>query len=506
MPELELKLYVAESDLPKARSALLAMAGRPRPSRAKLTTTYYDTARDALRERELMLRVRKQGRRFIQSVKAHDLTGADVLERGEWEDRVKGAAPDLDAPQSGGHVRAAVASDELVPLFTTVVERTAFVLRPRQDTEIEVAIDRGAIVVPNGGSEPIHEIELELKRGDTVVLWDVALRLLEIVPCRIGTRSKGERGYALARGERGQPPVLHAQKMVLDRKMLLDAALQVAGRRLIAAILRNETAAREGVAEAVHQMRVAIRRLRAVLSAMRRMLPQEHYSWANGELKWLGSALGAARNWDVFAENLVGPLKGALAETPELETLSRAAERHRDNAYDEVRAVIASARYTGSIMRLARWFEARGWRDQPVTEDSARLVAPLSKVAPDLLQRLHRKAWRCSRGFAHLAPQDRHKLRIALKKLRYAIEFLESIYGRRAVARYMRRLKPLQDGLGRESDVRAAHALAAALAGDGGKVERACGVVLGWYSRALSESEKETRKHVRRFRRVPSFW
>jgi len=48
--------------------------------------------------------------------------------------------------------------------------------------------------------------------------------------------------------------------------------------------------------------------------------------------------------------------------------------------------------------------------------------------------------------------------------------------------------------------------LAAALAGDGGKVERACGVVLGWYSRALSESEKETRKHVRRFRRVPSFW
>ena len=506
MPERELKLLVAESDLPKARLALIAMAGRPRPSRAKLTTTYFDTPRDALRERELMLRVRRQGHRFIQTVKARDLTGGDVLERGEWEDRVKGAVPDLDAPHSGGHVRAAVASDELVPLFTTVVERTAFTLRPRQDTEIEVAIDRGAIEVPDGGSEPIHEIELELKRGDMVVLWDVALRLREIVPCRIGTRSKGERGYALARGERDEPPVLQRHKVALDRNMLLDAALQAAGRRFIAVILRNEAAARQGVPEGVHQMRVAIRRLRAVLSAMRRMLPQEHYRWANGELKWLGQALGAARNWDVFAENLVGPLENALANEPELETLARAAERHRAKAYEEVRAAIASARYTESIMRLARWFEARGWRDQPVSEDSARLVAPLRKIAPDLLQRLHRKARRRARGFAHLPPPDRHKLRIALKKLRYAIEFLEPIYGRRAVARYMRRLKPLQDGLGRESDVRAAHALASALAGDGGRVERAGGVVLGWYSRALADSERETRKHVRRFRRVPSFW
>jgi triphosphatase len=506
MPERELKLLVAESDLPQARSALIAMAGRPRPSRAKLTTTYYDTPREALRERELMLRVRRQGRRFIQTVKARDANGEDALERGEWEDRVRGAQPDLNAPHSGGHVRAAVASDALLPLFTTVVERTAFVLRPRQGTEIEVAIDRGTIEVPDGDSEPIHEIELELKRGDMVVLWDVALRLREIVPCRIGTRSKGERGYALARGERTEPPVVQAHNVALDRTMVLDAALQAAGRRFIAVLLRNEAAARQGVAEGVHQMRVAIRRLRAVLASMRRMLPQEHYRWANGELKWIGGALGSARNWDVFAENLLGPLEGALADEPELDTLSRAAERHRRKAYDDVRGVIASARYTESIMRLARWFEARGWRDQPVSEDSAELVAPLRKIAPQLLRSLHRKASKGARRFADLKPQDRHKLRIALKKLRYTIEFLEPIYGRRAVGRYMRRLKPLQDGLGHESDVRAAHALAAALAGDGGRVERAGGVVLGWYGRALSDSERETRKHVRRFRRVASFW
>jgi triphosphatase len=506
MPERELKLTVAEEDLAKARQTLLAMAGRPRPSRRRLTTTYYDTPHDTLRERELMLRVRRLGRRFIQTVKSQDLAGGDLLERGEWEDRVKGAEPDLDAPMSGGHVRAVVAGDELVPLFTTAVERTSFILRPRQDTEIEVAIDRGAIETVDGASEPIHEVELELKRGDLVVLWDVALRLLEVVPFRIGTRSKGERGYALARGEMNRPPVLHAHEVKLDRKMLLDSALQAAGRRFIAVLLRNEIAATKGVAEGVHQMRVAIRRLRAVLAAMRRMLPPEHYLWANGELKWIGGALGAARNWDVFADALLEPVEGALAEEGDLDTLASAVARHRAKAYDAVRATIASQRYTASLLRLARWFEARGWRDQPVSEQSARLVAPLGKVAPRLLKRLHRKACKRSRRFSTLAPPQRHKLRIALKKLRYTVEFLETLYGKKAVARYMRRLKPLQDDLGVANDVRSAHALAATLAEDGGRVERASGVVLGWYVRALRETEGRTLGHVGRFRRATEFW
>ena len=504
MPEIELKLAIAADDLPKARTALLAMAGRPRPSRSTLTTTYYDSDEDTLRQRELVLRVRKTGRQFVQTVKARDL-GGEILARGEWEDRVKSAEPDLAAPESGSHVRELITPDALRPLFTTVVERQTFMLSPRQGTDIEVAIDRGEIRAPDGKSEPLHEIELELKGGESVVLWDVALRLLEIVPVRIETRSKGERGYRRVRG--GPPPVAHAQGLALDPDMTLDAALQEAGRRLIAMLLRNEAASLASVPEGVHQMRVAVRRLRAVLAAVQRMLPEEHHRWANGELKWLGRELAPARNWDVFAESLLEPVSGALADTRDLAPLSVAAQRWRQDAYEHARQTILSQRYTAAIMRLARWFEARGWRDQPVTEDSARLMARLGKVAPGLLSRLHRKALKRTRRFAALAPADRHRLRIALKKLRYATEFLESLYDRRAVQRYAKRLKPLQDALGHANDVRSAQPLVAELGkGGDGAVGRAGGIVLGWHGRGVADAETETRRHVRRFRRSAPFW
>jgi triphosphatase len=507
MPGPELKLSVGADDLPKARAALLAMAGRPRPSRVTLATTYYDTEDDALRRRELVLRVRKEGRQYVQTVTSRDLAGLDRLERGAWADRIKSAAPDLAAPESGDRVRDAIAAEALRPLCTVAVERTQFVLKPLHGSEIAVAIDRGEIRAEDGGKAPIHEIALTLRAGEGVVLWDVALRLLEIVPCRIETRSQGERGYFLARGQRTRPLLVPGRALTLDPAMTLDAALQAAGRRLIAALLRNEAAALDFVPEGVHQMRVAVRRLRAVLSAARAMLPEEHYRWATEELKWLGRELAPARNWDVFAENLLQPVSGALAADRDLKRLAATARRQRKTAYEHARHAILSQRYTATLLRLARWFEARGWRDQSVSEQSARLMAPLEKVAPVLLRRLHHKALKRARRFTTLAPPERHRLRVAVKQLRYATEFFGSLYERGDVARYERRLKPLQDDLGHANDVRAAHALVAGLGkGEDGALERAGGVVLGWYDRGLVEAEPQTRKHVRRFRAGAPFW
>ncbi len=446
--------------------------------------------------------MRKKGRQFIQTVKDRDLTSGDAITRGEWEDRVHGAEPDLDAPQSGAKLRGLVVADALHPLFTTVVERQTFLLSPRQGTDIEVAFDRGEIRAPDGTTEPIREIELELKRGETVVVWDVALRLLEVAPVRIETRSKGERGYCLVRGAR--PPVAHAHRLNLGRKMTLDTALQATGRRLMAMLLRNEAGALDYMPEGVHQMRIAVRRLRAVLAAVRRMLPEEHYRWAKDELKWLGNGLGAARNWDVFALSLVDPVGGTVAEPHDMARLSDAAEDRRRAAHGHARETILSQRYTATIMRLARWFEVRGWRDQPVNEESARLMAPLGEVAPAILRRLHKKAMKRSRHFAALTPVERHRLRIALKKLRYATEFLGGLYSRRALARYARRLRPLQDDLGHANDVRAAQGLVAEFGG--APTERAGGIVVGWHGREVADAEARTRGHVRRFRRAKPFW
>ena len=506
MQELELRLVVAASGIAKARSGLLAMAGRPRAVRASVVTTHYDTEDGALRQRDLALRVRKQGRAYFQTVTATAQAGDVELAQSEWEDQIRGAAPDVAAQHGGSHLPPALGADALRPLFTIRLQRTSFTLRPRPGTEIAVAMECGEIRADDGDAvEPISEIALVLVAGDRVVLWDVALRLLEIVPCRIATESHAARGYRLVAG--GQPPVCHAQPIALDPKAALDTALQVIGRRSLAVILRNEAAAVAGIPDGVHQMRVAVRRLRAALAALKPMLPPEHFNWANGELRFLSGELGPARNWDVFAVNLLAPVSAALPTEPELATLGVAVAREREAAYDHLRAALHSERYTAAMLRLSRWFDARGWRDQPVSADSALLVSRLDEVAADLLDRLHRKARKRAKHLAVLDPVQRHKLRIALKKLRYAVESFDSLFEPRAVAHFVRRVKPLQDDLGHTNDVRSAHGLVAALGDeDGASLERASGIVLGWHDRGLADAEPQTRRHARRFRRVAKFW
>lgn len=509
MPRHALKLLVAAADLAKAQATLAAMAGRPRSVRATLTTTYYDTPDQALRRNDLILRVRKHGRRFVQTVRAIDRAGHEMQAGEEWEDAIAGAHPDLAAPESGGHLRPALAAEALRPLFTTVVQRTAFTVSPKPGTRIAVAVDRGAIhpAEANAAAVPIHEIALTLTAGDPIVAWDVALRLFDVVPFRISTLSRAERGYRLLSGAEEKAPVARAWPLPLTAKMPLDAALQSAGHSYIALLLGNEAGALERHPEAIHQMRVAVRRLRAVLAAVKPMLPAEHFRWANDELKWLGKALAAARGWDVFAHGLMVPVSGALAGEREIARLATTAERHRHNAYDRARETIELQRYTATLLRLARWFEARGWRDQPVSEKSAKLVAPLGTVAPGILARLYRKAGRRARHFAAQTPPERHKLRIALKKLHYAIDFLEPLFDRAAVKRFLKTLKPLQDDLGHSNDVRSAHALIADLKnGESAAIERAGGIVLGWHDRGLAEAEAATKRHVRRLRRADPFW
>ncbi|MGH7087526.1 MAG: CHAD domain-containing protein, partial [Stellaceae bacterium] len=169
-------------------------------------------------------------------------------------------------------------------------------------------------------------------------------------------------------------------------------------------------------------------------------------------------------------------------------------------AYAEARAAILSPRFTAALLRLQRWFAVRGWRDQPVAKHSARLMAPLDAAAPALLARLRRRGLKRARRFARLAPAERHRLRIALKEMRYASELLAPLYRKKAVRRLLRRLKPLQDDLGRANDRRTAASLAAALGARDGDA------VLARHERRRAAAEAQTRQHLRRYRRVRPFW
>jgi len=506
--ERELKFAFDAQDLPALRRAVAA-AAEGRPARSTLVSTYFDTPDRALNKGRMALRVRKQGRGFVQTVKAED-SGGDITARGEWEDAIGRPDPDLAAPQSGARLQQVVNGSALNPLFTTTVRRTVAKLTPLPTTLIEVAIDEGEIRAADGSrSEPIAELELELKSGEPAALYDMALRFLEMAPLRLETRSKADRGYRLIAKRKPRPPVVHARPVRFSADATVEAVLQEVGRRSIVDVVRNGPAALAGTPEAIHQMRVALRRLRSALAAVKPMLSPEHYAWANGSLKSLGASLGAPRDWDVFADELLRPLATAMAEDEgTLRDLTQLVARRRRRAYKEVRGAIASPETTALILRLSRWFEARAWRDQPVSEQSAQLVQPIRELAPTLLAQRFRQVRKRGKDFKSLAPPERHRLRIACKKLRYTIDLLACLFDEKEVDAYLRALKSLQDDLGYANDVRTAHAILSRLDEDaaGTSIGRGGGLVLGWHERGMIDREKKLRKRVARFRDKRPFW
>jgi CHAD domain-containing protein len=244
--------------------------------------------------------------------------------------------------------------------------------------------------------------------------------------------------------------------------------------------------------------------------ALKRPLQEKHYRWASGELRWIAHALAPVRNLDIFATSLLPPVTRALPARTDFERLVDATERRRRAALDDVKKAILSERYTESMLRLLRWLVARGWRDQQISEHAVVLLAPIVDVAPDLIQRHHRKACKRSNRFEELTTTQRHKLRIALKQLHYIVEFLGSLFDRVSVRTFVKCLKSLQDDLGYANDVRVAHDLVDQIGDatnqDVSAINRAGGIVLGWHERVLADRNLKIRRRVRRFRRLDPFW
>ena len=493
MAEAQLKLATIPSELSTLRMALEGAGATADPEPSFLTSTYYDSPDLQLRRQRLTFCVEEQDQRRVQSLRGD----------GEWRDPIDGDAPDPAAPETGPRLRAAVDA-ELRPLFKTEVRRTVFTVAADPAVEIAAALDEGEIhAAESGAAERLCEVELELRRGEPAALYDMALRLLDAAPVRIEPRSKSDRGYRLTGAERD---AVTAKPVALEPTMTVEAVLQSAGRECLAHFLRNEPAALAGEAEALHQMRIALRRLRSILAAVRSMLPAEQYRWLRDELTWLAASLGPARDWDVFASDLIAPVKAALPEDAALQPLAAMAEARRQAAYRGAQAAIASRRYAESVLKIARWVEARGWRDQPASEHSAPLFAPIADVAPRLLERRWRQARKRSRHFAALSQDDRHRLRIALKKLRYMTEILGGLYDAGAVKAVTKRLKPLQRDLGHLNDVRTAERLMRETADGASGVGRDAGLVLGWHVRGLADREAKLRRDVRRLRKAKPFW
>jgi triphosphatase len=447
--EVELKFDVdpACAALLRAAPALAGAAARAETSES----VYFDTPDQALRRAGVSLRVRRSGGRIVQTVKRKKGNAAGLFVREEWEAELKRFELDPAAFADAEARRLLARFDRaaLAPVIRTAFTRTAWEVA-HGGSRIEAVLDEG-IVEAGGENTPLTELELELIEGKPAALFGLAGEIGAAAPLRLGAMSKNERGYALLEGRLGRPA--KADPVILGA----DDSEADAFRKIALACLRhyrlNEIALLAGRdPDALHQARVALRRLRSALSLFRPTAKGTDYQRMREELRWFAGRFGEARNLDVL-------LAGSLV--PDDPALRRAIEAERERAYDRVAAALHSERGRALMLDLILWLELGGWSRK------RRAAGLVRDLAERRLERQWAKVCRQGAELGTLDPEAEHRLRIDIKKLRYAAEFLAPLYPDRAAAarsrRFVSALKELQERLGVANDARMARELVARL-------------------------------------------
>jgi len=457
--EIELKFLIA----PEAADEILSHL-KGEEATHYLGATYFDTADHALRRAGFGLRVRDGEGGRKQTLKSASAGG--VFARGEWETAIAGPGPD-DAALASTPAAGLVNGQALTPVFTTRVERIVRMIR-QGDSVIEAVVDRGELVA-QGRSAAVCELELELKSGPPSALFDLARQLAQCIPMRLSLVSKAERGYGLVVPvEAGAPRRAAA---ALNPDMTVEQALQAIGREALSHLCAAVEALRERPGpEGVHQLRVAIRRLRALLKTFKALAGDPEARALDVALDALAAELDAARELDVFIAEIWRPASEADA-SPAMAAFGRALLAAQARAYLRMEAALEGPAARALLLEAAAWLEAGPWSEDPalavLREGSAAAFATAL-----LDHRLHVVLKRGA-SLEAMDPAARHRLRLKAKVLRYALEDLGGLFPDhpKRTARLLEAVKALQAALGALNDQARAGALAQEVAlahGDAG--------------------------------------
>ena len=448
--ETELKLSLAASDIPALlKHPLLADT----PKRQKLHNTYFDTPDLALTKERVAVRERRILRKTLLTVKTAHPSEGGISQRSEWEAPTTPGVFDFPTLVDDAQLadKLSKIADQLVPVFTTDFNRRIWTLEFRRAT-IEIALDQGLISVTRDGicrEQPICELELELKSGAPGTLFALARMLSRHVRLHPADESKAARGYALFL-DKTHIPVKAAPLRISSNDTTTSVFLNIA-RSCITQLQANE----QGIFtpqndEYIHQARVALRRLRTALRLFSEALPDgfsERWSQAWREI---AQELGDARNWDVFCNEQMPRLYEDLAEHPDLIALRNFAQTRRLATHEAAKKIMQSRQYSLNILSFCE--ALFGLKDDQTL---------IRSYATKALKRRH-KRFLCGARKAHtLNAEQRHEVRIDLKKLRYTLDFFESLYPKKRVHAFSRSLTETQELLGHMNDLATAELLMA---------------------------------------------
>jgi len=506
--ETELKLAASRATLERLAAAAAARLGRNAETH-RLRSVYYDSADHGLWRRGIALRVRHDSKGWMQCIKGGGSFEAGVHRRIESEARLDGEAPDagrIEDPELAAAVRHALGDAAPRPLFSTDITRRTWRLSPAPDAVIDLCFDCGTI---RAGTrrEAICEIELELERGRAWHLYETALELEREAPLRLEHRSKAERGYALARGV-SQHPVKARPSAIDSRQSAIEAF-----RAICFGCIEHMQANRGGLLagedpEYLHQMRVALRRLRSAFSVFAPLLPESAVEAPLTDIRWLARALGPARDWDVFCATTVVPIRAQLPGHRGLQAIERACERRRERARGRAHRAVASRRYQRVLLGLGAWLAGESWASLLPLDRARAQRQPVTDYASTALERRWRKVRARGRRLSHLEPAELHRLRIAVKKLRYTAMFFAPLFPERGTRATLRNLEALQDALGGINDcgtaVRFAREAGASARGRAGVQARE--LLANWIAAARGDHLRALRSAWKAFRAGEPFW
>lgn len=461
--EIELKFRVPAARLPALERALATKTAE----RVALRATYHDTTDGALAAAQMVLRVRFEGDRWVQALKGR---GDGLMQRLEHEVPLPAAAaapapdPALHAGTPAGRALAGLLQGRpLQPVHGTDILRLKRVLHHR-GARIEAALDRGELLAGERRA-PVCELELELLSGPVAALLDLATRWAPRFGLVLDPATKSERAQWLRAGL-AAPPVARAEAAALPPA---GAGLAAARAAMLAAALAQALpnaaalAAGQGGPEHLHQLRVALRRLRSVLRALG---PED--AGRDEALARLFGAFGGRRDQDVLPQTLA-PARAAAAAAG----LPAPADPPPPAALDP--APLLNAPQTTAL-----WLGLLA-----LTQPEAGDGGPWLPAVCDRLHRWRRAARRQAVDWTALDDTARHGLRKRIKRLRYLLELALPVLPPRRAARELAALRRLQEALGHWNDLLLARAALPAPA------DPAAAFVAGWLAREAVAADRD---------------
>lgn len=434
--ETELKLWLHPDDVdafPKH-----PRLKRARPVRQTLHALYFDTPSLKLAKKGVALRVRKMGGKWVQTLKTEGEHSGGLSKRPELETPVGRPQPDFSL-FPGAIVDKLIPPkwrSSLVPVYETRFDRTAWNLRASDGSRVEVALDVGEIIAGKR-KESLCEVELELKSGTPDALFDLAGMLAQKILLIPHEPSKAARGARLAAGLKPRP--VKSVGPLLNKKMPVCAGF--------AAILRSDLSQLQANlpgllldkdTEYCHQARVAIRRLRSAVRLFRKPCPVPGARL--DEIAALGDVLGGLRDADVFVLETLPRLQAGLSQE-QFGLLSRRAKARRRVQREAALAAVHSPATGACLIALQKWLTGM---------ESASTKVRLDRYATGKLEALFDRVARSAGNIAHVSADERHALRVLVKRLRYACEHFSTLVSLRKP--FLSSLAALQDGLGRMND------------------------------------------------------